>query len=122
VSTSELSHPIMVVAVRCFYRSGAWSRGSRVQPPHQAVSMLLTDAELQLQLRGMRPVSVECRSCPAMPRADGNDNMAVMTFAVEPGSLNRSLRSWFQWQHARWCWSNEPPRGIEAAPSTLPAR
>jgi hypothetical protein len=101
---------IEAVSGHCFFKAGSLQRGPVLQPPHEAIVLLLNDIDHMLAVRGLRPVVVTCEAWP-VPKARDDDahTMAMITIGATPGRpAGASLRSWFQWQHARWKWASRP--------------
>jgi hypothetical protein len=86
------------------------------QPVHATLASMLDELAEHCRANGRRPVGVQCQAWrrPVWIEPDGGNDFAVrIAIATESGVLNRSMRSWFAWQHPVWAWSKSHfPRSV----------
>jgi len=80
-------------------------------PPKPALDRMLVELATACARLNVRPVGLEteCWRRPVhIPPAVQNDLLARLAIDVEPGTMLRSLRCWYVWQHPDWFWSPRP--------------
>ena len=104
---------IATITGHCFFKASWQSRGPLLQPPYEAIALLLADLDHMLAVRRLQPVALTCEAWPVPDRPDGMNVLAMITIGAVPGASGRSLRAWYQWQHPRWEWARRPLPVIE---------
>lgn len=104
----------MLLEQHClFTRRGANNR-TLLAPPRAAILLILADLEQKMKEHGLEPAALECRSWPVPPsKNDEHTEVARIRIHAEPGTLKRSLVSWYEWQHPQWHYSHEPRPAID---------
>lgn len=106
-----------------------WWGAPLMRPPQPSPGRALQNvmlAELEdLLRRGVaRPVACECLAWLRPPHIEPEPTKAVvglLLIRTSPGLSSTPLRTWFQWQHPQWCWSNEPlPDELPVLASDVP--
>lgn len=80
-------------------------------PPRDAIRGMLAQIERDMRRRRAQPIGLSCSRWPASAFDDGAGKLylACIAISIEPGGLERSLISWFEWQHPRWQHAAGPP-------------
>jgi len=96
-----------------------FTRGSAnslvARPPRPAIVLMLAELERELKERGLAPCALACLAWP-VPRSKTDEHSALACIRIEagPGDLGgRSLVSWFEWEHPRWEWTQEPRPALD---------